>query len=96
MPSDQSTWLIAVPQDGDSEGISQELSTKLSHQSRSFSARNIAQLGIPSFKVFPFLERYTSFSSILSVDRNSRSSYRSFRGPSEAGYILHCNRCQNC
>lgn len=50
MPSDQSTWLIAVPQDGDSEGLFLELKEKLSQQSRS-AGNNIAELGIPSFKV---------------------------------------------
>ncbi|KAF5382977.1 hypothetical protein D9757_006313 [Collybiopsis confluens] len=50
MPSDQSTWLITVPLNGDSEGLLQELTTKLSHQSRSFSPNSIAELGIPSFK----------------------------------------------
>ncbi|KAI0067873.1 ATPase V1 complex subunit C [Artomyces pyxidatus] len=50
MPSDQSTWLVAIPQDGDSEGVVEELSTKLSQQSRSFSRSNIAQMSIPSFK----------------------------------------------
>jgi V-type H+-transporting ATPase subunit C len=50
MPSDQSTFLVAVPQDGDSEGLVQELITKLSQQSRTFSRHNVAQLGIPSFK----------------------------------------------
>ncbi|KAJ7783529.1 hypothetical protein DFH07DRAFT_908232 [Mycena maculata] len=47
MPSDQSTWLIAVPQDGDSEGLLQEISPKLLQQSRS---NGVAQLAIPSFK----------------------------------------------
>ncbi|KAJ7630705.1 hypothetical protein FB45DRAFT_916318 [Roridomyces roridus] len=47
MPSDQSTWLIAVPQDGDSEGLLQEVSPKLSQQSKSTL---VAQLSIPSFK----------------------------------------------
>ncbi|KAJ6627167.1 hypothetical protein B0H10DRAFT_1779889 [Mycena sp. CBHHK59/15] len=47
MPSDQSTWLIAVPQDGDSEGLLQELTPKLSQQSKSNA---VAQLPIPSFK----------------------------------------------
>lgn len=51
MPSDQSTWLIAVPQDGDSEGLLPELTTKLSQQSRSFPQNSVAELGIPSFKV---------------------------------------------
>ncbi|KAJ6574868.1 hypothetical protein B0H19DRAFT_1126097 [Mycena capillaripes] len=47
MPSDQSTWLIAVPQDGDSEGLLQEISPKLSQQSKSNA---VAPLTIPSFK----------------------------------------------
>ncbi|RDB28518.1 V-type proton ATPase subunit C 1 [Hypsizygus marmoreus] len=47
MPSDQSTWLIAVPNDGEAEGLLQELHTKLSHQSKSFG---LAQFDIPSFK----------------------------------------------
>ncbi|KAJ7102165.1 ATPase V1 complex subunit C [Mycena belliarum] len=47
MPSDQSTWLIAVPQDGDSEGLFQELSPKLSQQSKSNEA---APFMIPTFK----------------------------------------------
>ncbi|THH21563.1 hypothetical protein EW146_g37 [Bondarzewia mesenterica] len=51
MPSDQSTWLIAAPQDGDSEGMLQELYSKLSQQSKTFSRNSIGQLYIPSFKV---------------------------------------------
>ncbi|TRM61432.1 hypothetical protein BD626DRAFT_538038 [Schizophyllum amplum] len=47
MPSDQATWLIAVPNDGDAEGIVQELGQKLKS---STSSRSISQLGIPSFK----------------------------------------------
>ncbi|KZP32300.1 ATPase V1 complex subunit C [Athelia psychrophila] len=47
MPSDQSTWLIAVPQDGDSEGLLPEITTKLHQQSRSTA---VAELHIPSFK----------------------------------------------
>ena len=46
MPSDQATWLIAVPNDGDAEGIVQELQHKLKAPSRT-----VSQLGIPSFKV---------------------------------------------
>ncbi|KAG2109576.1 ATPase V1 complex subunit C [Suillus discolor] len=44
MPSDQSTWLIAVPQDGDSEGLLPEITNKLPQPTR------VAELGIPSFK----------------------------------------------
>ena len=51
MPSDQSTWLIAIPQDGDSEGTLQELHTKLGVQSK--PSPQLAQLSIPSFKVIP-------------------------------------------
>ncbi|EIW86516.1 ATPase V1 complex subunit C [Coniophora puteana RWD-64-598 SS2] len=50
MPSDQSTWLIAVPQDGDAEGLLPEITTKLSQQSKAYSRDTIAELGIPSFK----------------------------------------------
>jgi V-type H+-transporting ATPase subunit C len=55
MPSDQSTWLLAVPQDGDAEGLLPDVTTKLTQQSRSFPANNIAELNIPSFKVWPLL-----------------------------------------
>ncbi|KAI0690687.1 ATPase V1 complex subunit C [Cytidiella melzeri] len=48
MPSDQSTWLIAIPNDGDSEGTLQELHTKLGAQSK--AALSLSQLPIPSFK----------------------------------------------
>ncbi|KAF8213311.1 hypothetical protein K438DRAFT_1803766 [Mycena galopus ATCC 62051] len=47
MPSDQSTWLIAVPADGDLEGLQQELSPKLLQQSK---ANAVALLTIPTFK----------------------------------------------
>ncbi|KAI0271528.1 hypothetical protein BC834DRAFT_818069 [Gloeopeniophorella convolvens] len=50
MPSDQSTWLITVPQDGDSEGLLQELMSKLSQQSKTFTPSSLGQLYIPSFK----------------------------------------------
>jgi len=50
MPSDQSTWIITAPQDGDSEGLLQELTSKLSQQSKTFSPSSVGQLYIPSFK----------------------------------------------
>ncbi|KXN84787.1 V-type proton ATPase subunit C 1-B [Leucoagaricus sp. SymC.cos] len=49
MPSDQSTWLISVPQDGDSEGLAEEITPKLTSQAK-LPSRNIAPLNIPSFK----------------------------------------------
>lgn len=50
MPSDQATWLIAVPQDGDSEGLFQELAPKLTKEAK-LPLRDLAQLPIPAFKV---------------------------------------------
>ncbi|GLB36374.1 putative subunit of the peripheral V1 complex of vacuolar ATPase [Lyophyllum shimeji] len=47
MPSDQSTWLIAVPNDGEAEGLYQELHPKLTHQSKNIG---LSQFEIPSFK----------------------------------------------
>ncbi|KAG6902816.1 hypothetical protein C0995_011303 [Termitomyces sp. Mi166 len=47
MPSDQSTWLIAVPNDGEAEGLTQELHSKLSQQSK---FTGLAQFEIPPFK----------------------------------------------
>ncbi|VDB84504.1 unnamed protein product [Peniophora sp. CBMAI 1063] len=49
MPSDQSTWLIAVPQDGDSEGLLEELQSKFRTNSRT-APDGFGQLHIPSFK----------------------------------------------
>ncbi|OSX67744.1 hypothetical protein POSPLADRAFT_1127011 [Postia placenta MAD-698-R-SB12] len=49
MPSDQSTWLVAIPQDGDAEGVSHELSSKLAVNSRN-QAASLSALPIPSFK----------------------------------------------
>ncbi|KAI0034910.1 hypothetical protein K488DRAFT_83517 [Vararia minispora EC-137] len=49
MPSDQSTWLLAVPQDGDSEGLFEELSSKFAQQGK-IVVDAIGQLYIPSFK----------------------------------------------
>ncbi len=51
MPSDQSTWLISVPESGDAEGLFHELSSKLNSSSKSGQPSNLAQLSIPSFKV---------------------------------------------
>ncbi|KAJ7071253.1 hypothetical protein C8F01DRAFT_1109736 [Mycena amicta] len=47
MPSDQSTWLISYPQDGDSEGLFEEVSPKLAQQSKS---NLVATFSIPTFK----------------------------------------------
>ncbi|KAF8343051.1 ATPase V1 complex subunit C [Cantharellus anzutake] len=49
MPSDLSTWLVSVPNDGDAEGLLQEISGKLS-QSKALSPSNISELSVPSLK----------------------------------------------
>ncbi|KAF8971576.1 hypothetical protein BDZ97DRAFT_2033436 [Flammula alnicola] len=49
MPSDQSTWLISIPQGHDPQGVFQKLTTKLTQQAK-LPPRNIGQLVIPSFK----------------------------------------------
>lgn len=51
MPSNQATWLISAPQDGDSEGLIQELQYKLQQQLRSFDTNDVSQLAVPAFKV---------------------------------------------
>ncbi|KAF9036462.1 ATPase, V1 complex, subunit C [Hymenopellis radicata] len=50
MPSDQSTWLISAPLNGDSEGLHHEFSAKVAQQLKSFPPNSIAQFNIPSFK----------------------------------------------
>ncbi|PCH33443.1 ATPase V1 complex subunit C [Wolfiporia cocos MD-104 SS10] len=49
MPSDQSTWLVAVPLDGDADGVHQELAAKLASSSKP-PAASLAPFPIPSFK----------------------------------------------
>ncbi|PPR01180.1 hypothetical protein CVT24_006056 [Panaeolus cyanescens] len=49
MPSDQSTWLISVPQGHDPLGIVQKVANKLTTQAK-LPPRNIATLTIPTFK----------------------------------------------
>jgi hypothetical protein len=91
MPSDQSTWLIAVPQDGDSEGLLPEITSKLPQHTR------VAELGIPSFKVF------ISYSSGRArhlmnrrVDRDIRLPDRLVRGAAKTGRVLHGDGRKDC
>jgi len=50
MPSDQSSWLISVPLNGDTEGLFQEITTKFEGLSRSYARNNLTQIEIPQFK----------------------------------------------
>jgi V-type H+-transporting ATPase subunit C len=50
MPSDLSTWLIAVPNDGDAVGLLPDLTQKLDY-SRALQRSNIAELAVPTLKV---------------------------------------------
>ncbi|KAH9835754.1 ATPase V1 complex subunit C [Rhodofomes roseus] len=49
MPSDQSTWLVAVPHDGDADGLHHDIAAKLQAGSRNPAAA-LAPLSVPSFK----------------------------------------------
>ncbi|KAF8168336.1 hypothetical protein B0H34DRAFT_56278 [Crassisporium funariophilum] len=49
MPSDQSTWLLSVPQGHDPQALYQRLETKLTQQAK-LPPRNIGHFDIPSFK----------------------------------------------
>ncbi|KAF5311794.1 hypothetical protein D9619_003322 [Psilocybe cf. subviscida] len=49
MPSDQSTWLISIPQGHDPQGSFQKIQSKVNQQAK-LPPRNVAQLVIPSFK----------------------------------------------
>ncbi|PPQ90432.1 hypothetical protein CVT25_014950 [Psilocybe cyanescens] len=49
MPSDQSTWLVSVPQGHDPQATYQKLANKLTQQAK-LPPRNIGQLAIPIFK----------------------------------------------
>ncbi|KAG8709586.1 Vacuolar ATP synthase subunit C [Ceratobasidium sp. 395] len=49
MPSDQCSWLVAVPADGDTEGLYQELSGKFETQ-KALQRSNFAEFKIPELK----------------------------------------------
>ena len=50
MPSDLSTWLISAPQNGDTEGLIQEIGGKFA-QAKALSESNFAAFEVPSLKV---------------------------------------------
>ncbi|KIY45343.1 ATPase, V1 complex, subunit C [Fistulina hepatica ATCC 64428] len=50
MPSEQSTWLLSIPQDGDAEGSVHELSSKLSGSKSVSLSSSVAPIDIPTFK----------------------------------------------
>ncbi|CAE7210190.1 unnamed protein product [Rhizoctonia solani] len=49
MPSDQSSWLIAVPNDGDAEGLYHEISGKLETQ-KALPRSNLGEFKVPELK----------------------------------------------
>lgn len=98
MPSDQSTWLIAIPNDGDAEGVLPEITSKLAQPSRSSQAA-IAEFAIPAFKV-AFRSSFTPHGSHLTpdsepVDWHTRRPHHPLRGTPEAGRVLHFRRRQD-
>jgi V-type H+-transporting ATPase subunit C len=68
MPSDQSTWLIAIPNDGDAEGLLPEITSKLVQASRSSQAA-VTEFAIPAFKVG---SPYVVHRAVLMQRRNRR------------------------
>jgi hypothetical protein len=92
MPSDQSTWLIAVPQDGDSEGLLPEITSKLPQLTR------VAELGIPSFKVLHFVLIGQGPRHLMNrrVDRDIRLLDRLIRGAAKTGRVLHSDCRKDC
>lgn len=50
MPSDQCSWLIAVPSDGDAEGMYQELTGKFESQ-KALQRDSFSEFKIPELKV---------------------------------------------
>ena len=72
MPSDQSTWLISVPQGHDPQSVYQKAVTKLTTQAK-LPPRNVGKLAIPSFKVtFVILLFDDKFVGSLRVDDDDR------------------------
>jgi len=64
MPSDLSAWLIAVPNDGDAEGLLPELRQKLEY-SRALPTANISELAIPVLKVCAQLDYHPLFDPLV-------------------------------
>jgi hypothetical protein len=98
MPSDQSTWLIAVPNDGDAEGLHSEITSKLAQQSRS-SQPSVSELGILAFKVRCVFRRPHSAGiadTCWAVDRHTRFPHHTFRRAPKAGRVLHFYRRKGC
>lgn len=50
MPSDQSSWLIAVPLNGDTEQLAHDFAPKLDALARGYARESVAQIDIPEFK----------------------------------------------
>ena len=91
MPSDQSTWLIAIPNDGDADGLLPEITSKLTQASRS-SQTAVTDFAIPAFKVdlsFSLLSTAQRLFRAGLADRHPRFPYHPLRGTPEAGHVLH-------
>ena len=88
MPSDQSTWLVAVPSDGDAEGLLPEITHKLAG-----SQTALAEFAIPAFKVRPPSCAQPTHSQ--PADRHARRPHHPVRGAPQAGRVLHRHRRQD-
>ena len=96
MPSDQSTWLLAIPNDGDAEGVVEELHTKLGSGSK--PSAYTAQLLIPSFKVVPSSRVHQRSGELITrdlPDRNLGLARVACGRDPKAGHIFHCDSSQD-
>lgn len=94
MPSEQATWLIAVPDDSDAIGIQQKLTSKLSQAKASGTV--VAELKIPPLKVSYNLLNTLAFERLTMdshpADRNARPSHHPIRRTTQTRLLLHPDR----
>jgi V-type H+-transporting ATPase subunit C len=65
MPSEQATWLIAVPDNSDAIGLYQSVNTKLK-EAKAIPGTRTGELHVPSLKVNQQVRSETMLMSLLS------------------------------
>ncbi|KZW02017.1 ATPase, V1 complex, subunit C [Exidia glandulosa HHB12029] len=50
MPSDQSSWLVTVPLNGDTEQLNHDIAPKLDALAKGYARESLAQIDVPEFK----------------------------------------------
>jgi hypothetical protein len=77
MPSDQCSWLISIPADGDAEGMFPELQGKFEAQ-KALRLDNFSEFKIPELKVSRLAAVYMAQNGTSVADGNTRSLNHSF------------------